>query len=380
MNQQQQKIQQLEILRPLPVRKMHFLSGFVCENEKNMEYIDSDEVAVDRSAIHAAERARDIGIGTTSGVLVLIIFILCVYFARKRKNGENLAMVIQKAMVIFITIGEYDHHPQNPDQQLRNTVLEDLAIERDTENLSKLFGPDYLNYHITQQSEHKLHWTQDEVVKLLQNAAEKLNKNINDYDGLFVAISSHGWQNHICTSDYKMIQHAAIHRLFSYPYPAIRDIPRVFLFDCCDGGDRRKSVVRDSNADKGKNFTIDNIEMKNENNVDIHAWERGDHNPDYKLVEINAANTGFQSFLSYNKGSYMIHGFVDKMIKDLDNNKQRFIYEIFDEVQKELQELGKQQIKPVYYNGTRFIKLKRNVKGNVSKEKNGGQTELIRLA
>merc|ERR1712003_280157 len=40
---------------------------------------------------------------------------------------------------------------------------------------------------------------------------------------------------HIVTSDYMLIEKTIIHRLISSDYPEIREIPRIFIFDCCDG-------------------------------------------------------------------------------------------------------------------------------------------------
>ncbi len=48
----------------------------------------------------------------------------------------------------------------------------------------------------------------------------------NKYDGLIVAISCHGLNSNICTSDYKLIEKAAIHRIFTSEYPKVREVPR----------------------------------------------------------------------------------------------------------------------------------------------------------
>eukprot|EP01083_Nonionella_stella_P080430 221072_1 len=81
-----------------------------------------------------------------------------------------------------------------------------------------------------------MYWTETEIVDLLNGKAKQLNDETDRFDALIVAVSCHGMDNNICTSDYKLIDKVYIHRVFSAHYPAIiaiRDIPRIFLFDCC---------------------------------------------------------------------------------------------------------------------------------------------------
>ena len=76
-------------------------------------------------------------------------------------------------------------------------------------------------------------------------------------------------------------------------------------------------------------------------------------------MEIHAANPGFESKMHKTNGSFMISKFVEKMMNDLNDNKPRFIHQIFDEIQDELQ--SKQQTKNTYSNGTRYCMLNKNV-------------------
>ena len=62
------------------------------------------------------------------------------------------------------------------------------------------------------------------------------------FDGLIVSFSCHGIGNNIVTSDYKLIDRTVIHRCISEQYPQIREIPRIFLFDACDGARKRVSI------------------------------------------------------------------------------------------------------------------------------------------
>ena len=53
-------------------------------------------------------------------------------------------------------------------------------------------------------------------------------------DALIVLLSCHGIDQHILTSDYKKVSKKDIHRTFSRSGQS-RDIPRLFIFDCCSG-------------------------------------------------------------------------------------------------------------------------------------------------
>eukprot|EP01084_Bolivina_argentea_P087314 157701_1 len=95
-------------------------------------------------------------------------------------------------------------------------------------------------------------------------------------------------------------------------------------------------------------------------------WGKDEKNPDKRLATLFASNVGFESKMSSIDGSYMIKGFVTKMLKYLEggtDDNVPFLYVIFDEIQEELGD--KVQLPTyAYNNGTRFIKLKINDQNN----------------
>eukprot|EP01083_Nonionella_stella_P041337 112063_1 len=318
----------------------------------------------------------------SAGVLLLVITLVavihwCVKRWLIRKYKEE--MVVHNAMVIPIVIGKYDAAPQTPDSPLENICLPDLeGIEKDVQNLCCLFGPNHLNYTVYPEYDMKnpkIHWTEEEIVDLLNTQAKQLNDEIEHFDALIVAVSGHGMDNNICTSDYKLIDTVYIHRVFSAHYPATRDIPRIFLFDCCDGSDEQRSrtpiaISEDvskhptiseehvqAKHDKGKQVTVRDLVK-----MDSVTWGSNEQNPDHLLVEVHAANKGFQSKLSMARGSLMLHTFVTKTLDDLGQNGDKCIYEVFDDIQHELAQQGKQQIVATYHDKTRYVKFKKNEK------------------
>eukprot|EP01083_Nonionella_stella_P194970 718616_1 len=291
---------------------------------------------------------------------------------------KKLAIPIKNAMVILLAIGEYDESPKDPDQGLEDG-LPNLDVDVDIRNLLELFGPNHLNYTIYPQYDLdknvKIHWTEDEIVFLLKERAAHLEKHLKELDGLIVVISGHGFAGNICTSDCKWIEKIAIHRTFSQNHPLLRDLPRVFMFDCCDGKwDYSKGITpprkprndkpRDQGlptqdrkgSDQGKGYALLDVEEETK-----EPWTKDQKNPDHRLVEINAANRGFQSKLKRDEGSYMLSEFVQRTISNLNKGQHEFVYKVFDEIQQELAvNKRKQQITTVYNDRTRYIKLMPN--------------------
>ncbi len=68
--------------------------------------------------------------------------------------------------------------------------------------------------------------------------------------------------------------------MISLNYPQLREIPRIILFDCCDGDYSRSHHTSNKSeqvAEKGKNFDVDDIPRIKS------VWRRDEKNPDYKL-------------------------------------------------------------------------------------------------
>eukprot|EP01084_Bolivina_argentea_P303221 523455_1 len=243
----------------------------------------------------------------------------------------------------------------------------------------------------------KLNWTQDEIISFIVENAQKAesnidtikddprnpNKRVNGYDGIFLICSCHGYKNNIVTSDYQMIHKTAIHRLLSTNHAAIREIPRIVVFDCCDGSEERSSYFHEEESsdddeeeeehidDKGKCFDVDDIETK----TDTGIWHRDTVNPDYKLSIIHGANEGFQAKMNMIDGSYLIYELMKRMIVNIEENENLFLGEIVDGIQQYLHDAGKQQIISTFNNNTRFLKFLKNEDLNQEDRKMDSVTE-----
>eukprot|EP01083_Nonionella_stella_P164627 545451_1 len=302
-------------------------------------------------------------VGAVASAAAVLVLVLVLIKKTNQKQDEN---VITNALVALVVIGEYDHSIVDDDADVEQP-LNDLPLEQDVRHLTELFG--MLNYKIIPSNgDIKLHWKADEVISFLQNDVGKELFDAKDelnYDGLVVVISSHGIKDNIITSDYKTIEKDALHRLVSIKYPKARDIPRLFLFDSCEGsGERIKDELKEGN-DQVKGFVLGDVPRGNE-----HKWTTSTKNPDYKLVEIHAANAGFQAKAHTQFGSYLIYLFAKKMKSNIERNEYKTLSLLFDEIQNELHDAGKSQTKNVFNNTTGELKFR--VYFGMDKKRAGG--------
>ena len=378
-----------------------------------------------------------------SGCIIIIIIVTMIYHKRhRRRKAEAQTIYMQNPMVISIAIGQYDQIPTKGARdrvggRFRNLDGIDVDIKNVVNLFEKVFNyqmfPEYdINEYIQQ------YWTKQQIMNLLTKQAEdlktnviiydsngKLIKNVDGYDGLIVIISCHGIKDYIISSDYCKIDKSAIHRLFSVDHPMCRGIPRLFVFDCCDGFEERDTdwraesdeseenassteedeiddVENDKTIEGGKNVLIvndadpaansgddncdeeipDNAEtldvpsFDNETTIKTKTggWFYGEDNPDHKLAIIHASNQGFQSKMRSDTGSYVIQKLTEKIKSNYnssDKPNKKFLSQIMDEIQHELHKNGKQLPVSTFNNGTGFIKFQSRIES--SQVRNNGE-------
>eukprot|EP01084_Bolivina_argentea_P297116 511802_1 len=314
------------------------------------------------------------------GILLLfmaaIILIYCLYRKNKAKASRiaSKTMTLKNPMVILIGIGDYDEECENAEIEQFVTDLDGVDI--DINNLLNLFR-DTLNYQIYPQYDEypNVYWKQQDLINFLEKQAEIFGYNVItntqnqcenklNFDGLIIAISCHGLNNQLLTSDMKLIEKNALHRVFSSYYPASREVPRFIIYDCCDGHEQLKTINTkkktkttstvttagysslkttggDDAMDIGKTYTVEDIRVPTLSRMDSEGpalWQRYTQNPDHKLATVHAANFGFQSKMNNVDGSYLINKFVSKTLEGLEEGieKQPFLFEVLDEIQQEL--------------------------------------------
>eukprot|EP01084_Bolivina_argentea_P022351 41530_1 len=308
---------------------------------------------------------------------LIITTIICYYNKRNKRlsleleQQEKCTNYIKNPLVLCIGISSYEY-VSNANLETEIYCQNLCGIDRDYENIKTLCK--FLNYDIYPQYD-KYNWTQDDMITFLNERAQDIgNENKKKYDGILVIISGHGYNKNIITADYQIIDKTAIHRIFSTNYPCVRLLPRIFIFDCCDGNQERShyltadcsddesddvetSAVKGA-GDKSKNFGVDDIKIEQ---YEQEIWKRDQKNPDWRLSLIHAANEGFQAKMNSVDGSYLIYQFVKRMIANIENKTDELYFgEIIDKIQQYLHDEGKQQIKSVFNNHTRYLKFRYN--------------------
>eukprot|EP01084_Bolivina_argentea_P138642 244045_1 len=340
-------------------------------------------------------------------ILICAGTVVIYFYLKKRKIHQKIVNMLSKTILIknplciFFAIGDYEENPSSPDI---NAYCRDLNVDIDITNLLSLFR-DTLKYDVVPNYSNdipKVYWTQKDVIKLLQKQSEIFAKNVisnesnnaenkRNYDGLIIVASGHGLNNHLITSDMKLIDKNVVHRMFSSYYAQSREVPRIIIYDMCDGNEESKSInIKQKHKklkigqiisqpftiknipipnsmkgnDIGKNYKVDDISnsIHNVNRGDSSPvlWEHCAKNPDHNLAVIHAANLGFQSKMNSEDGSYLINKFVSKTKATVEQriDKKPFLLEIMDEIQKELGEIEKKQLPTYSFNSqTGYLKF-----------------------
>ena len=140
---------------------------------------------------------------------------------------------VRNGVIACIPIGKYD-----------DSNYHQLPVRRDVQNLKKLST--FLGYKFI-EIPNKEYWTKENVKDFLINevGGKLFHKKSGDpkYDCLVVCITGHGQRHSVVTSNGEAFDRSDIHRCISLAYPKIRDIPRIFIFDACAGGSKRRDTV-----------------------------------------------------------------------------------------------------------------------------------------
>ena len=84
-----------------------------------------------------------------------------------------------------------------------------------------------------------------------------------------------------------------------------------------------------------------------------------------------AANEGFQSKMSTETGSYVMTRFIQGLRDNIDNNNEKFLNAILEEIQENLHSEGTQLMTTTFNNKTGYIKFDKNEEVDLSEEDEG---------
>ena len=276
---------------------------------------------------------------------------------------------MSNALVAMISIGDYSdgNKISRRDKDFHESLI-NLPVEKDAETLRGLCK--FMNWTFISKGK-KVKWTEKDIMYFLETEIAEMLISPNGslkFDGLIICVSCHGIKDKIVTSDFKTIEKRAIHRVLSLKYPKLREIPRIFVFDSCDGSDEQITTM-DTNAEQSKAIEMVLTEELNAESSkgtaldDVQsagAWTSTTKNPDYDLVEVYAANSGFVAKMDYN-GSYLVYYLTMAIKNNVEKKLGRTLAEILEIVQNHLHDLGRQQTVNILNNNTRTMVFKKNM-------------------
>ena len=186
--------------------------------------------------------------GCAALLICIVIMLACLFKRRKSAKLVNStasiiapkAVPMRNPMVVAVSL-EFYQRPKTYEFDGRVDNL--FGTKLDTVHLFELFHR-RLNYEFfpMHDAQPKVEWSKAELMALITEQAERFAANLYDskankagYDGLICCISGHGIDQQVITSDYGLLKKKTIYRAFSDPYPKARLLPRIFLFDCCEG-------------------------------------------------------------------------------------------------------------------------------------------------
>ena len=322
---------------------------------------------------HIASTSTDSSFHLTTTTLLLILLaviplFICISIFCWRRFRNHSSLSVSNASVVMIGIGDYSDGPKlsRASKEVSGTLI-NLDVTKDIESLRNLCK--YMNWTFHSKPQ-KVHWTEKEIVYFLEHEIGELMFTANgtlNFDGLIICISCHGIRNKIVTSDFKTIDETAIHRMVSLKFPKLRDIPRMFVYDCCDGSDDRRATI-DLGDDRSKDIMMEMMENRKGTDLDDvqnltgNVWTSKTKNPDYNLVIVKAANSGFAAKFNNECGSYVVYFLTMAIRRNVEKRQGRTLAEILEHVQNKLHDHGKQQTVNQTNNHTRTLVFKKNPK------------------
>ena len=352
-----------------------------CRYEPPQDDKDSPFSSDDSTPTTTSEFVYLIAIIVVAVILILILIVLTVICHSHKKLRSEVANVGAKEMrnglLVSIPIGIYE----NPDDPTVSKMYKNLPVERDAKNLKDLAA--FLQYKFL-TIDGKLKWSESEVMDFVAN---KVGEEFFDsqgnakYDGLIVSFSGHGVRDHIVSSNGDLIDRTSIHRSISKRFPEIREFPRVFIFDACDGtGDRspRKSMSRIPRPEESVHSHSGNDDYLSEgdatetekgmNSDGVQGgdeWTTNTKNPDYNLIIVHASNAGFVAKMNgaEDVGSYLSYFFAKQVKRNVQSGNTQGLGEIMQDIEAALHDSGKQLIRTEFFTGTRKLRIEKNVLG-----------------
>lgn len=250
-------------------------------------------------------------------------------YTRPTLSDKNKIRKIKNALVCAITIGEYDNsNVTNINCHLDINFLWNcfkcelgytFVPHTDTEEINQ-----WTNDNKIPPKSWKCNWSQQEVIQMCTRTCNLFKKDSSEYDALFFVITCHGTSNVVVCSDGLKIDRLAIIRLITLPLSdRERNLPKIFLMDCCRGGFQFDDVTEEKKQQIPYNtfhqpktiFSLTDCndliskKIKHDDNVFIGT--------DYNVMLLETSIEGFISWTHPSIGSYFISVLCTAMLHNI---------------------------------------------------------------
>ena len=265
---------------------------------------------------------------------------------------------VSKPKIVPICIGKYEDESSE-----EAVVFPDLdGVKYDLEKIEKLaecfenFDQNLACFKST------LSWSKDELIEYLRAQSRDFVDNLGSYDCLLLFISSHGIREYIITSDLWYVELEVVYFIFSQDN-TMRDIPRIFIIDCCRGYEENKGLYiynednkQSPNLDDGnKYYTLSDYRDEDDGGgiMNDDGEYFGEHRCRMK-VELQATPNCHIAKSNTKQGSHFTIKLIDEMIN---NYRTKTLSEMYDDTERILEDNIKQLPEAKFYHKTKHIKF-----------------------
>ena len=118
-----------------------------------------------------------------------------------------------------------------------------------------------------------------------------------------------------------------------------------------------KNAVNAIVVESGKNTVLESVQ-------NVNDWTSSTKNPDYNLVLILAANSGYQAKMREDEvGSYLSYLFMQRVQRNIVDHGGKGLAAIMEDIQNALHDHGRQQTVNIFNNNTRNMTIEINRNG-----------------
>eukprot|EP01083_Nonionella_stella_P047952 128423_1 len=278
-------------------------------------------------------------------------------YALNEKQFRQYNHVIQKPLIILVTIGDYKHRASILGHQRDADLMRDLWL--------KTFNYNEQNVMQYQQKQCTL----PDLQKFIKICSDEYATNNDQYDSLIAIISCHGDEDGLILSDEGKYSMESLYEAFPCVVGRNKAKPRLFIVDKCRNDDAMKfpNITSFSESLLGdydvKEDIFDIRVGKNNNHLhglysgnEKYRSFRADSRKKFNLDDTNEDNKNYKSYNVVDEERLTIYGATNKQ-KTIDDPRGGLLIRAFCDVLS-LPEANQFEFSYLYYAITEYVKSK----------------------